>query len=101
MQFTAKNNKKDTIYNLMRDLYYHFLSQNEKTGELNFTHPIRGDAFPRFHAFLKINGAEISFNIHLDQKAPIYKGAPAHQGEYSGPLIEEEAERIKQYFNKL
>jgi hypothetical protein len=99
MQFTIKKTKKDTIYNLMRDMGYHFSGQDEKTGELNFTHPIRGDAFPRFHAFLKIDADDIIFNIHLDQRAPIYKGVAAHEGEYQGPLIEEEAKRIKQFFN--
>jgi hypothetical protein len=98
MQFAVKNNKKDTIYNLMRDLNYHFLSKNERNGELNFAHPIRGDSFPRFHAFLRIDGESYIFNIHLDQRGPIYKGVSAHEGEYSGPLIEEEAKRIKQFF---
>ncbi|MFH1401351.1 MAG: hypothetical protein ABIG40_00020 [Parcubacteria group bacterium] len=97
MQFIVKNTKKDTIYNLMRDLNYHFIKQDEKTGELNFMHPIRGNAFPRFHIFLKINGQDLIFNLHLDQRAPIYKGAIAHEGEYSGKLIKEEAERIKQF----
>ena len=40
------------------------------------------------------------FNLHLDQKKPIYKGAPAHAGEYEGEIIEKEAERIKQIFQK-
>jgi len=98
MQFIIKNTKKDTIYNLMRDLSYHFSGQDKKTGELNFTHPIRSNAFPRFHVFLKINGENIVFEIHLDQRAPIYKGVAAHEGEYSGELVEKEAERIKQFF---
>jgi hypothetical protein len=99
MQFIVKNTKKDTIYNLMRDISYHFIGQDEKTGELNFTHPIRGDAFPRFHVFLKTGAENLIFNIHFDQRAPIYKGVTAHEGEYSGPLIEKEAERIKKFFN--
>jgi hypothetical protein len=98
MQFTVKNTKKDTIYNLMRDLSYHFLNKDERTGELNFTHPIRSDAFPRFHAFLRMDAENFIFNIHLDQRAPIYRGVSAHEGEYTGPLIEEEAKRIKQFF---
>lgn len=100
MQFTVKNSQKDTIYNLMRDLNYHYSGQDEKTGELSFTHPIRGGAFPRFHVFLKQDGETIIFNMHLDQKAPIYKGSAAHQGEYEGELVEKEKERIKQFFNQ-
>ncbi len=125
MQFIIKNTKKDTIYNLMRDLSYHFSGQDKRTGELDFTHPIRDNAFPRFHLFLKINDEDLIFNLHLDQKAPIYpvrnraradapggplgraisngvyKGLPAHQGEYSGPLVEKEAERIKQFLSTI
>lgn len=85
----------------MRDLSYHFSGQDARTGELNFTHPIRGDAFPRFHAYLTLKGDEIIMNIHLDQRAPIYRGAVAHEGEYSGPLIDQEAKRIKQFFNQI
>jgi hypothetical protein len=98
MQLIVKNTKKDTIYNLMRDLSYHFIEQDERTGELNFTHPIRDNAFPRFHAYLKITEENFIFNIHLDQRGPIYRGVAAHEGEYSGPLIDEEAKRIKQFF---
>jgi len=98
MQFIIKNTKKNTIFNLMRDLSYHFFAKDEKTDELNFTHPIRANAFPRFHVFLKISGDDLIFNLHLDQRAPVYRGVAAHEGEYSGPLIDEEAKRIKQFF---
>jgi hypothetical protein len=101
MQIIIKNTKNNTIYNLMRDLSYHLAGQDKRTGELNFTHPIRGNAFPRFHVYLKIDGENISFNLHLDQRAPIYHGTIAHEGEYSGPLIEEEAKRIKQFFEQI
>jgi hypothetical protein len=98
MQFILKNNEKDNIYNLMRDLSYHFIEKDERTGELNFTHPIRGNLFPRFHLFLRISGDDLIMNLHLDQRGPIYHGVAAHEGEYSGALIEEEAQRIKQFF---
>jgi len=99
MQFIIKNTKKNTIYNQMRDLSYHFSGQDEKTKELNFTHPIRSNAFPRFHVFLKINGEDLTFNLHLDQRAPVYHGVAAHEGEYSGELVEKEAGRIKHFFS--
>ena len=35
------------------------------------------------------------FSLHLDQKKPVYQGAHAHSGEYFGPVIDEEAARIK------
>ena len=38
----------------------------------------------------------MTFKLHLDQKKPIYEGAPAHAGEYDSELVQKEAERIKQ-----
>jgi len=49
---------------------------------------------------VKVEGENLIFNLHLDQKAPIYKGAPAHAGEYDGELVSKEAERIKQILEK-
>ena len=45
---------------------------------------------------MKVEGENLIFNLHLDQKRPIYKGAPAHAGEYDGEIVSKEAERIKE-----
>lgn len=37
----------------------------------------------------------IVLRIHLDQKAPSYQGSHAHAGEYHGPLVAQEVERIR------
>ena len=95
MKFILKIPLKENIYNLMRGLGYHFLNKDEKTGELNFVHPIGGDAYPRFHIYLTVENKNLIFNLHLDQKRPIYEGTTAHSGEYDGELVEKEAERIK------
>jgi len=62
-----------------------------------FTHSLTGNSYPRFHIYLKENKetGEIIINLHLDQKKPIYKGAPAHSAEYEGEVVEKETERIK------
>ena len=33
-------------------------------------------------------------NLHLDQKEASYSGTSAHGGEYKGPLVEREMQRI-------
>ena len=53
----------------------------------------------------KPKGKNYSFNLHLDQKKPSYFGhrslgegrlkGHAHSGDYDGPVVEGEAERIK------
>ena len=96
MKFEIKGPLKDNIYNLMRGIEYHFLSKDEKTGELNFVHPLRGDVYPRFHVFLIIKNGTLFFDLHLDQRRTSYQGSASHGGEYEGELVEKESERIKQ-----
>lgn len=103
MKFVVRNTSGENTPNLMRQLGYHFWQQNRETKELAFIRPIGGLPYPRFHIYLKENKktGEIFFNLHLDQKRPIYKGVPAHSGEYEGPVVEKESERIKNFFLKL
>lgn len=100
MKFTLQGPFRENIYNLMRKAGYSFQGRDEKKGELVFARPAR--EYPRFHLFLKISGEQFSaaqemvLNLHLDQKKPIYEGAPAHAGEYQGEIVKKEAERIRQ-----
>lgn len=104
MKFILAKPLKENIYNLMREIGYHFLG-TEKNNELNFIRPLDGgNGYPRFHIYLKEEGDgstgspqdNLIFNLHLDQKRPIYRGTTAHSGEYDGELVEKEAERIKE-----
>ena len=82
------------IYTLARKIGYHFQGENKEKDEFVFTRPSKG--YPRFHLFLKMEKNDnLIFNLHLDQKRPIYKGTTAHSGEYEGETVEKEAERIK------
>ena len=105
MKFTIKNLRENPL-NLARKIGYYFLK--EEKDELSFIRPLERSGYPRFHLYVKINKDELIFNLHLDQKRPIYpvrkfstsngvyKGAPAHSGEYEGLVIEKEVQRIKQ-----
>jgi len=102
MKFILKGPFKDNIYNLMRKIGYHFQGEEKEKGEFIFTRPPKG--YPRFHIYLKIDGStgspqeikNLIFNLHLDQKRPIYKGTTAHSGEYDSELVKKEAERVKE-----
>ncbi len=98
MKFELKGPFKNNIYNLMRDCGYHFLDKNEENSEYNFVRPPR--SYPRFHIYLKVENENLIFNLHLDQKRPIYKGTIAHSGEYDGEVVEQEAKRVKEILNK-
>jgi hypothetical protein len=88
---------QENIYNLMRHCGYSF--EREQKEELVFCRILGAgkSGYPRFHVYTKTDkiSRETQINLHLDQKKPIYAGAPAHSAEYEGEIIEKEAERIK------
>ena len=97
MRFTVKNNSGENIENLMRSLRYHSWGASQKDGKLQFIRPLEaGGAYPRFHIYLTYDKKtkKISFDLHLDQRKTVYKGATAHKGDYEGELVEKEAERL-------
>lgn len=98
MKFIVKGPFKDNIYSLMRKLGYHFINKDEGTSEYNFIRPFR--SYPRFHIYLKVENENLIFNLHLDQKRPIYKGTIAHSGEYDGEVVEKEVKKVKEILNK-
>ena len=93
MDFEIKN-VKENIVGVARSLGYVIIDTNG--AEYNLVRKLYGDNYPRFHAYVKQSGNDFNFSLHLDQKKPIYQGAHAHNGEYFGPVVEQEADRIKQ-----
>ncbi|OGH91190.1 MAG: hypothetical protein A2534_04410 [Candidatus Magasanikbacteria bacterium RIFOXYD2_FULL_39_9] len=68
---------------------------DRRMGKTSFAKRIHRDFYPRFHVYIKTEGDSVVFDLHLDQKRPIYEGVTAHSGEYDGEVIEREAERVK------
>lgn len=95
MDFTIKNIKEGAA-GISRTIGYVIIDTNER-GEYNMVRKFGRDNYPRFHVYLKQAGNDFIFSLHLDQKKPVYEGsgAHAHNGEYFGPIIDEEADRIK------
>ena len=100
MKFILEGPLKENIHNLVKKVGYYPLPQIEKTDEVSCIRPLDRSGYPRFHIYLKTDGENLIFNLHLDQKRPIYKGAPAHAGEYDSEIVTKEAERIKQIINQ-
>jgi len=98
MKFISKKPRKNIVY-LIRRLGYKPISRTQE--EYNCVRSLRDGRYPRFHLYIRKQGANIVFNLHLDQKKPSYSGAAAHSGEYQGPIIEKEAERIKELIKGL
>lgn len=68
---------------------------DRRMNKISFAKRIHRDFYPRFHVYIKLEGEEVIFDLHLDQKRPIYEGVTAHSGEYDGEVVEREAERVR------
>ena len=97
MKFSIpEKNIKENIIDLSRKIGYLSIGRGRNEAEFSFVRPLKGNDYPRFHLLIKTdNGKDILFNLHLDQKKAVYKGSIAPSGEYDGPIIEQEVERIK------
>ncbi len=102
MKFKVKNNKKNNIATLARKIGYRCLTKNKKEKEKKFVKVLGRGGYPRFHLFLKSNlkDEELAFDLHLDQKKPVYKGPHDHAAEYDTKVVKQEAVRIKQILEK-
>ena len=99
MDFIIKN-VQENIVGVARMLSYVIIDTKDN-GEYNLVRKLDYDNYPRFHAYVTQQGTDFNFSLHLDQKAPIYQGTHAHNGEYFGPVIENEADRIKELLKNL
>jgi len=98
MDFEIKN-VEENIVGVARSLGYVII--DTKGSEYNLVRKLTGQNYPRFHAYVKQSGRDFNFSLHLDQKKPIYEGAHAHNGEYFGPVVEGEADRIREILKNL
>ena len=72
-----------------------------RTGEASFVRRLRGGTFyPRFHVYVQERANGVHVRLHLDQKKPSYEGSHAHSGEYDGPAVAREMERIRVSFTQ-
>ena len=89
------SNLHNNITSLLRDAGYH-IDKLQRDNEISFSRSLLSDRYPRFHIYYNESRKEI--NLHLDHKAPRYLNAPDHGAEYDGKLVEEEFDRLKEYF---
>ncbi|MEK7562156.1 MAG: hypothetical protein AAB509_00545 [Patescibacteria group bacterium] len=94
MDFEIKN-VKENITNVAGKIGYVIIDAKNNV-EYNLVRKLTGNNYPRFHIYVKQRGEYFDFSLHLDQKQPSYSGSHAHSGEYEGPVVETESDRIKQ-----
>ena len=100
MKFEIKK-PNETVISLARKIGYRPLGI--EGNEYSLVKTLSRQNYPRFHIYVqKGEGSGIFyFNLHLDQKQPSYgaRGVHAHSGEYFGPVVGTEADRIKEILN--
>ncbi len=95
MKLTVPISAIDTNPSLfLRDAGYNYI-EDRRSGHSSYARPIGGGRYPRFHVYINEGPDSITFNLHLDQKQAIYEGVTAHSGEYDGPLVEGEVQRLR------
>lgn len=70
-----------------------------RDGQISYTRRLSGGGdYPRFHVYVNAEepGESMEITLHLDEKKPSYEGYTAHSGQYDGPLVEQEKDRIVQ-----
>lgn len=88
-------NPKSHSRNLFRRAGYALYQGRD--GEVSYTRRLSGGGdYPRFHVYVNNEelGEVIEFSLHLDEKQPSYEGFTAHSGQYDGPLVEQERDRL-------
>lgn len=75
---------------------------DRQAGKISYSRHLSGTArYPRFHAYLTDYEKGFEIDLHLDQKAPVYAGAPhAHNAEYDGEVVEREVSRINELLKR-
>lgn len=84
----------DNPRNLIRRLGY-AEHRDPHAREISYVRRLGTEFYPRFHVYMEETESALMVNLHLDMKKPSYAGTSAHAGEYDGPLVEREAERIR------
>lgn len=82
----------DNARNVLRRLGYG--EQRAHSGQISYVKRVTGERFPRYHAYVEDMNGGLQVNLHVDQKEASYEGTSAHAGEYEGPLVLREMQRI-------
>ncbi|MDZ7611909.1 MAG: hypothetical protein U5L10_04055 [Candidatus Moranbacteria bacterium] len=95
MKFKIPYNFSRNTSDMLRNAGYKFIT-DRKTGKNSYVQNISGGRYPRFHLYLKEEGDNLIFDLHLDQSPVRYAGQTAHKADYDSPEVKDELIRIYQ-----
>jgi len=97
MKIEVKNIKENPV-NMLRRLGYSF--QRSEGNEMSFVRPFSASGYPRFHMYVKTEGADMIINIHYDAKKETYGEGTRLHGEYENEgVLKEEVRRLNALLN--
>ncbi|MFO7806966.1 MAG: hypothetical protein R6V40_00905 [Candidatus Moraniibacteriota bacterium] len=99
MKFKIEYNFSRNVSEILRKAGYKSIF-DPKTGKQSFSRSLTNGRYPRFHLYLKEEGPEIIFDLHLDQSKTRYKGQTAHNADYESPEVKNELIKIYQEVKK-
>ena len=80
--------------NMLRRAGYAY--QRNVEDEMSFVRPFSASGYPRFHMYVKVEGFNMTINIHYDAKKETYGEGTRHHGEYEDEgMLGKEAERLR------
>jgi len=89
-----KNQLHDNSSVFMRRAGYAYL-HDRRAGQDSYARRLTQNYYPRLHCYIFEQGGQVTFNLHLDQRATRYEGQTAHAGEYDSPIVQEELDRLQ------
>jgi hypothetical protein len=71
---------------------------DRRSAQTSYSRRLTPNIFPKFHVYLTDRETTVEISLHLDQKQASYGSGHMHSGDYDGPVVEKEMERIRQFF---
>ena len=71
---------------------------DRRSNQVSYARRLTPNIFPKFHVYLADRETTVEVSLHIDQKQPSYGSGHMHAGDYDGPVVEKEMERIQQFF---
>jgi hypothetical protein len=91
-------NLKDNARTLIRRAGYGERFDH-RTQHTSYSRRLDGhNPYPNYHVYLADKNGGVEVSLHIDQKQASYGVGHMHSGDYEGPLVEQELERIKNSF---
>lgn len=91
------NNLRDNPVVLIRRAGYGE-RYDARSRETSYHRRLGTNPFPNFHVYMTQRPDGVEISLHLDQKQPSYGVGHMHSGDYEGPVVEREMERIRDSF---